>query len=202
MVRGVLDEEELLESAGRATVAALGPGLGREEWGKQLFDAARQLDMPMVIDADGLFHWAEEPDHDQRRILTPHPGEAAKLLGTTSLEIQKDRPGAVREIQRRYGGVVLLKGSGTLIATPQGELLVCTDGNPGMAVGGMGDVLTGLIASLVAQGLPLRDATCLGALIHAQSADRLAAKYGTRGILAGDLFPVLRQMVNEHLPLG
>lgn len=198
MVRGVLDEDELLESAGRATVAAIGPGLGREEWGKQLYQAACELDVPKVVDADALYHLAEQPSHEDRRVLTPHPGEAAKLLGTTSLEIQKNRPQAVREIQRRYGGVVLLKGSGTLIATPQQELFVCTDGNPGMAVGGMGDVLTGLIASLIAQGLPLRDATCLGALIHAQSADRLANAYGTRGILAGDLFPVLRQMVNEH----
>lgn len=198
MVRGVLDEDELMESAGRATVAAIGPGLGREEWGKQLYEAACELDVPKVVDADALYHLAQNPSHEDRRVLTPHPGEAAKLLGTTSLDVQKDRPSAIREIQRRYGGVVLLKGSGTLIATPQGELLVCTDGNPGMAVGGMGDVLTGLIASLIAQGLPLRDATCLGALIHAQAADRLANKYGTRGILAGDLFPVLRQMVNEH----
>lgn len=198
MVRGVLDDEELLEAAGRATVAAIGPGLGREEWGKQLYEAACELDVPQVVDADALYHLAKSPNRNDRRVLTPHPGEAATLLGTTSLEIQKDRPKAVREIQKRYGGVVLLKGSGTLIATPQGELLVCTDGNPGMAVGGMGDVLTGLIASLIAQGLPLRDATCLGAIIHAQSADRLAASYGTRGILAGDLFPVLRQMVNEH----
>lgn len=199
MVRGVLDEDELLEVAGRATVMAIGPGLGREEWGKQLYDAACEFNVPQVVDADALYHLAASPNRNDRRVLTPHPGEAATLLGTTSLEIQKNRPKAVREIQKRFGGVVLLKGSGTLIATPQGELLVCTDGNPGMAVGGMGDVLTGLIASLIAQGLPLRDATCLGALIHAQSADRLAAQFGTRGILAGDLFPVMRQMVNEHL---
>lgn len=200
MVRGVLDSEELLEMAGRTTVAAIGPGLGREAWSRQLFEAAVQLDMPKILDADALFHLAEDPGKDDRRILTPHPGEAAKLLGCTSLDVQRDRVHAVKNIQQMYGGVVLLKGSGTLIATPQGDLYVCTDGNPGMAVGGMGDVLTGIIASLIAQGVSLREATCLGVLLHARSADEVAGHNGTRGLLPSDLFPVLRRMVNEHEP--
>ena len=200
MVRGVLDSEELIEVSGRATVAAIGPGLGREAWSRQLFEAAVLLDMPKVLDADALFHLAEHPSKDDRRVLTPHPGEAAKLLGCTSLEVQKDRVHAVKNIQQMYGGVVLLKGSGTMIATPQGDLYVCTDGNPGMAVGGMGDILTGLIASLIAQGISLREATCLGVLLHARSADEVAGHHGTRGLLPSDLFPVLRRMVNEHEP--
>lgn len=200
MVRGVLDDEELLEVAGRCTVAAIGPGLGRETWSRQLFEVAVELDVPKVLDADALYHLAEHPSKDDRRVLTPHPGEAAKLLGCTSLEVQRDRVHAVQNIQQMYGGVVLLKGSGTLIATPQGDLYVCTDGNPGMAVGGMGDVLTGLIAALIAQGISLREATCLAVLLHARSADEVAAHHGTRGLLPSDLFPVLRRMVNEHEP--
>ncbi len=149
----------------------------------------------MVLDADALNLLAEEPLHKYSWILTPHPGEAARLLNKTTREIQNDRLEAVRAIQRNYGGVCVLKGSGTLVANSN-QTSVCTAGNPGMASGGMGDVLTGIIAGLIAQGLNLYDAARFGVELHAQSAD-LAAEDGMRGMLASDLFIPLRKLVND-----
>jgi NAD(P)H-hydrate epimerase len=124
------------------------------------------------------------------------------LLDCTSAEIQQDRFAAVHELQQRYGGVIVLKGSGTLIIDPSGKVAVCSEGNPGMATGGMGDVLTGVIAGLLAQGLNPVDAARLGVCVHAAAGDA-AARAGERGLLATDLMPWLRQLVNlspVHLP--
>jgi NAD(P)H-hydrate epimerase len=126
-------------------------------------------------------------------ILTPHPGEAALLLQCTSAEIQQDRFAAVAALQQRYGGVVLLKGAGTLVCGGE-TVFLCPYGNPGMASGGMGDVLSGVLVSLVSQGLSPLDAACLGACLHGAAAD-LAAIEGSRGLLATDLMPYLRELL-------
>ncbi len=178
-----------------ATVIAIGPGLGQSEWSLMLLAKVLETRLPLVVDADALNLLAQEPVRNDRWILTPHPGEAARLLDCTSAEIQHDRFAAVQELQRRYGGVIVLKGSGTLVMDPAGNIAVCSDGNPGMATGGMGDVLTGVIAGLLAQGLNPVDAARLGVCVHAAAGDE-AAKAGERGMLATDLMPWLRQLIN------
>ena len=195
MVHGVDGIEQLQPLLEKASVIAVGPGLGQNAWAKNIFAKVLELNAPMVLDADALNLLAEEPLHKFSWILTPHPGEAARLLNITTREIQKDRLEAVRAIQRKYGGVCVLKGSGTLVANTN-QTSICTAGNPGMASGGMGDVLTGIIVGLIAQGLNLYDAARFGVELHAQSAD-LAAEDGMRGMLASDLFVPLRKLVND-----
>ncbi len=197
-VRGRGDLEPLLE---RATTIVIGPGLGRGAWGEQLlqcvlqFAAARPLEL--VVDADALNILAERrlnmPPAPQW-VLTPHPGEAARLLGCQSADIQRDRFQAATALQQRYGGAVILKGSGSLVATAAG-IGVAGYGNPGMASGGMGDVLSGVLGGLLAQGLSIEAAAGLGVCLHGAAADR-AALAGERGLLASDLIPRLRGLVN------
>ena len=157
---------------------------------------------PLVIDADALTLMADDDRIGQGNwVLTPHPGEAGRLLGGSAKDIQQDRFAALETLTARYGGSVLLKGLGTLIQGEdrQGErsCALIRDGNPGMASGGMGDVLTGVIAALRAQGLTGYDAARLGAMIHARAADACAARCGPRGMLATDLLPYLRAELNE-----
>ncbi len=194
MVHGVEDARELDRLIPRATVVAIGPGLGENQWAKGLLARVLELDLPMVLDADALNLLAREPMKKQSWVLTPHPGEAARLLKVTVQEIQQQRLEQVQALQRQYGGVCVLKGAGTLVAS-QEQVSVCTAGNPGMASGGMGDVLTGVIAGLLAQGPGLYDAARLGVQLHARSADA-AAQNGLRGLLASDLFVPLRTLVN------
>jgi len=183
----------------RATVLALGPGLGREEWGRGLWQAALDAGKPAVLDADGLNLLA---DHSralpEQIVLTPHPGEAARLLRCSTAQVQADRFAAARALAKNHRATVVLKGAGTLIAAPDGEVAVCPWGNPGMAGGGTGDALTGVIAGLLAQGLSPWEAACLGTGFHARAGD-LAARAGERGLLASDLFPYLRALVNGRL---
>lgn len=199
MCHGVEEPRALRGLLERASVIALGPGLGRADWGRELFSHALEAPQPLVIDADGLNWLAENPQQRAARhepwVLTPHPGEAARLLGTTTAAVQADRPAAARELQRRYGGVAVLKGAGTLVAGR--DLALCPHGNPGMAAGGMGDVLCGLIAALVAQGLGLEAAARAGVLAHALAADRAAAR-GERGLVPGDLFAELPALLNPR----
>nr|WP_297457996.1 NAD(P)H-hydrate dehydratase [uncultured Halomonas sp.] len=193
-VRGVPDVAPLLSGA---DVIVIGPGLGQDAWGQGLLQAALEAGKPLVIDADGLnllvTHWPEARRDDW--LLTPHPGEAATLLGSSGREVQADRLMAIRELQRRRGGVTLLKGAGSLIAGP-GGVGVCPYGNPGMASGGMGDVLSGLLGALVAQGLALETAARVGAVLHASAADKAAGEAGERGLLAGDLACYARSLAN------
>ena len=197
MVHAVEDGRALRGLFERATVLAVGPGLGRSEWSRSLWAQALSARQPMVVDADGLNWLAENPARREDWILTPHPGEAGRLLGVSTAEIQSDRPAAVRELQKRYGGVAVLKGVGTLV---QGEsLALCPHGNPGMAVGGTGDVLCGLIAGLLAQGLTPETAACTGVLVHALAGDR-AAQEGERGMLPSDLLDELRSFLNSLSP--
>ncbi len=195
MFHGVDAKQALEPLIERASVVALGPGLGHDRWARALFECSVAHARPMVVDADALSLLAEAPFERQDWVLTPHPGEAARLLGRSVAEIQSDRFDAVTEIQRRFGGVALLKGAGTLVHGPDGVPSVCTGGNPGMASGGMGDVLTGVIAGLLAQGFRHLDSARAGAQVHAAAADR-AAREGERGLLATDLLVHLRQLVN------
>jgi NAD(P)H-hydrate epimerase len=180
----------------RATVLALGPGLGQGDWSRRLLAAVWDSDLPMIVDADALNLLAQEPQRREHWILTPHPGEAARLLGCSTAEVQADRLAAAQAIQSRYGGVVVLKGAGTLIADGSRCRISCA-GNPGMAGGGMGDVLSGVIAGLCAQGMSWFDAAAAGVVVHGLAADALAKRDGERGLLAGDLLPELRRWVNQ-----
>lgn len=187
---------ELKPLFNNANVIVLGPGLGQQVWGQELFAAAILQPQPLVIDADGLNLLANYPNYHyhSNRILTPHPGEAARLLKCSTAEIAADRFAAVKEIQAIYGGICVLKGAGTLIFDGE-EMSVSTTGNPGMASGGMGDVLAGIIGGLLAQGLSIKQATKTGVYLHGAAAD-LAADQGERGLLASDLMPMIRKLVN------
>jgi ADP-dependent NAD(P)H-hydrate dehydratase / NAD(P)H-hydrate epimerase len=160
-----------------------------------MLGAVLDSNTPKVIDADGLNLLAMDTLHREDWVLTPHPGEAARLLKGSSASIQNARYLAVDKLHQRYGGVCVLKGAGTLIRSRE-RIAVCTAGNAGMASGGMGDVLTGVIAGLLAQGLSLKEAAELGVCLHASAADHAAAKAGERGLLATDLFDHLRQLAN------
>lgn len=192
MARGVEDAASLQALIDRANVIVLGPGLGRSDWSRWLFNALVESGLPLVLDADGLNLLAESSLRRDDWVLTPHPGEAARLLGEP---VQQDRPAAVTSLQQRYGGVCLLKGAGTLIASSE-RLSLCPCGNPGMAVAGMGDLLAGLIGGLAAQGCSLVLATELGAIIHSLAADGIVEAQGERGLLATDLLPEIRRLIN------
>jgi hydroxyethylthiazole kinase-like uncharacterized protein yjeF len=194
MCHGVETPEQLAPLLDKATVVAIGPGLGRGKWASDLFNAALLGSVPLIVDADALNLLAQIPPRKGRWILTPHPGEAGRLLGKTTTEINADRYTAAVSIQEKYSGICVLKGAGTLIAR-DGEIYVNITGNPGMASGGMGDVLCGVIAGLVAQGVALDVAARYGAYIHGAAAD-LAATEGERGLLASDLLPYIRKLVN------
>ncbi len=179
-----------------ANVIALGPGLGQNEWATMLFKQIQAMNVSKVFDADALNLLAKTPNYDAQRVLTPHPGEAARLLGITTAEVERDRYQAIVDLQECYGGVVVLKGAGTLIY--DGESLdVCRAGNPGMASGGMGDVLTGIIAALIAQGLSLAASAKLGVILHSYSADREVQEKGQVGLLASDIIPQVRKLLNR-----
>lgn len=180
----------------RATVAVLGPGLGQSEWGQSLYELVMDTSLPKVVDADALTLLANQPTHHDHWILTPHPGEAARLLGCTTEDVQNDRLGSARRLQSRYGGQVILKGAGTLICDDEQELFLCRYGNAGMASGGMGDILSGVLGGLIAQGVPMRLAAQAGVTLHALAADRVAARDGERGLLATDVMNEIRAFLN------
>lgn len=199
MVHAVADAEGLGPLLERADVIAIGPGLGRDAWGRALWERVCGLPHPLVVDADALNLLAETPFSRSDWILTPHPGEAARLLGVSSAEVQNDRIAAAQSLQRRFGGVIVLKGAGTLIQAPPAAIpVVCSQGNPGMASAGMGDVLTGIIAALRAQGLPPESAARAGVCLHAAAGDRAAAG-GERGLIASDLIAELRSLADGDL---
>lgn len=197
MSRGVAQASDLAPLLERASVVAVGPGLGRSEWARELLARVFDAPLPLVVDADALNLLAVQPRRRDGWVITPHPGEAARLLGISTAQVQDDRFAAVRALRARYGGVAVLKGAGTLVCGPGDAIAVCTAGNPGMATGGMGDVLTGLIAGLLAQGMNAADAAGLGVLLHAEAGDR-AATAGERGLLASDLMAPLRALLNPR----
>ena len=191
MCHGVTTAGQLAVLLKKASVVVIGPGLGQSAWAKELFLAAISAQKPLIIDADGLNLLAQAPASNPNWILTPHPGEAARLLQCSNAKIQQDRYAAVAAIQAKYDGIAVLKGAGTLIASND-DIAVSTTGNPGMASGGMGDVLAGVIAGLLAQGLSPKDAAQQGVYHHGRAADLAAEKDGERGLLASDLMPYLR----------
>ena len=193
-VHGPQALDDLLQ---RATVLAVGPGLGQGAWGHALWTTALDAGKPMVLDADGLNLLARERrPFKGSTVITPHPGEAARLLGCNTAIIAADRFAAVRELARRYGAVAVLKGAGSLVADPSGRVAVCPWGNPGMASGGMGDLLTGIVAALLAQGCDAWQAACLGVGLHARAGDLAARHHGERGLIASDLLEPLRLLLN------
>ncbi|MDQ7073415.1 MAG: NAD(P)H-hydrate dehydratase [Gammaproteobacteria bacterium] len=196
MCYGVETSDDLVPLIKRANALTVGPGLGQEEWGENLFKAAIASNLPMVVDADALNMLSKNPQHYDNWVLTPHPGEAARLLGCSSADIQADRFKAAQELQKRYGGIIVLKGSGTLINNGEVPTRLSTWGNPGMGSGGMGDVLAGVIGGLLAQGFPLMNAACVGVTLHGMAGDKAAEQDGERGMLAMDLIPHLRHLAN------
>ncbi|TAK75730.1 MAG: NAD(P)H-hydrate dehydratase [Gammaproteobacteria bacterium] len=195
MCYGVNTPDELAPLIARANVIVVGPGLGQTEWSSALWAHACKQELPLVVDADGLNLLAKQPQLKENWVLTPHPGEAGRLLNESSPTIQQDRLAVIKAIHQRYGGVVVLKGAGSLILSSHTPPALCDKGNPGMASAGMGDVLSGVIGGLIAQGIPLGDAAKLGVCMHAMAGD-LAAKDGERGMIAMDLMPYLRRLAN------
>lgn len=183
----------------RATMLVLGPGLGQTTWSKAFFNAViSERNKPLLLDADALNQLAQKPTHWKPRadcILTPHPGEAARLLGVSVDDIQADRTKAVEALQTKYGGVVVLKGARSLVCTEAEAPNVCLAGNPGMASAGMGDLLSGIIAGLVAQGLTPWQATQMGVLLHASAGDASIKRQGGQGVLASDLLRELPDLL-------
>ena len=193
MPRGVKGTDDLEALLDRSTVVVLGPGLGQGGFGQALFDAVLATDKPLVLDADGLNLLSEKPHRRDNWVLTPHPGEAGRLL---SARVQEDRLSAVLELTSKFGGVALLKGAGTLISDGERVSLV-PYGNPAMAVAGMGDVLSGVIGSLLAQTGEQLFATQLGAVVHSLAADIMAGSEGELGLLASELIPQMRRLLNQ-----
>lgn len=195
MCHAVETPDDLSDLLVKASVVVIGPGLGQDEWAISLLNKILASDKACVIDADALNLLAQSPVKRQNWLLTPHPGEAARLLGLSTADIAQDRFAAVKHIQTQYGGICILKGAGSLIANDE-SIFVSTTGNPGMASGGMGDVLAGLSGALMAQGLSLLDAAKLAVYVHGEAADSVANESGERGMLASDLLPKIREHLN------
>ncbi|MEE9253296.1 MAG: NAD(P)H-hydrate dehydratase [Pseudomonadales bacterium] len=197
MVRGVGNAKELSPLIERATVVVVGPGLGRAAFGEQLLKAALDSRKAMVLDADALNiladrGWSLPPPS----VITPHPGEASRLLGWNTQAVVADRFAAIEALIEKFRCAVVLKGAGTLVGDPDSRIGVCEAGNPGMASGGMGDVLSGVVGGLLAQGLSAIDAARVGVCVHACAADAVAAQAGERGLLATDLIADVRRILN------
>jgi ADP-dependent NAD(P)H-hydrate dehydratase / NAD(P)H-hydrate epimerase len=200
MACGVVSGQELEPLLARPTLLVVGPGLGRSPWSEQMLQQAVKSGLPLVLDADALNMLAEgrvvpERINHSQWLLTPHPAEAARLLGITTAEVQSDRFAAVRALAERYNASVILKGAGSLVAVRAGVIGLVSDGNPGMATGGMGDVLSGILGALMAQGLNSFDAARLGAVVHACAADLAVEDSSHRSLLATDLIPYIGQLL-------
>jgi hydroxyethylthiazole kinase-like uncharacterized protein yjeF len=177
------------------TAVVCGPGLGLHPETRALVaHLVRHCPVPLVLDADGLNAVAGTDLLRARpaaTVVTPHPGEMARLLGTDTATVQQDRPGAARTLAERDGVTVVLKGARTIVAEPAGPTAISPTGNPGMASGGTGDVLAGILGGLVAQGLSPFDAATLAVFVHGAAGDTVAARAGEVGLTAGDLLPEL-----------
>jgi ADP-dependent NAD(P)H-hydrate dehydratase / NAD(P)H-hydrate epimerase len=175
----------------QSDVLLFGPGAGRSDWSRAVFAAVQTSNCPKVLDADALFILAAQPNKDEQRIITPHPGEAANLLGITTQNVQSNRFSAVYELQAKYGGVAVLKGAGTPVCDGK-QIVICDRGNAGMATAGSGDVLAGIISALLAQGLPPMQAASQGVLIHATAGDMSVIPYSEQGLTAS--------AITEYIP--
>lgn len=193
MVRALSSARELQALIAGADAVAVGPGLGQASWGRALWQVVADWPGPLVADADALNLLALAPRRRPDWVLTPHPGEAARLIGSKASAVNADRPGSLRRLADRFGGVVLLKGAGTLVSAGPEDRPVCiTGGHPGMATAGMGDALTGIIGALLAQGMNSGPAAAAGATWHVAAAQHAARRLeGERGMLAGDVIAAL-----------
>lgn len=184
-----------------ADIIVIGPGMGREAWGESLLNAVKMSvelsHKPCVIDADALHLLKKQSWQHGQWVLTPHEGEAARLLDISRREVEQDRFSAIKQLHQIYGGVIVLKGAGTLIYDGE-DMIIAPVGNPGLASGGSGDVLSGMIGALLAQGLTMLNAAILGVVIHGKAAD-FAVMEGEIGMLASDLMPFIRQLLNEKI---
>ncbi|GAB3373187.1 NAD(P)H-hydrate dehydratase [Spongiibacter taiwanensis] len=201
MAKAVDDADQLKPLLACCSVVVAGPGLGSGAWGRALLAEVLGAGKPMVLDADALNILAEGElalaESGLPCVITPHPAEAARLLGGTTADVQQDRFAAAQALAQRFHCGALLKGAGTLIADGQQCFVNCS-GNPGMASGGMGDVLSGMIGALLAQGLSATDAARLGASLHGQAADLVAARMGERGMLALDVVEAIPRVINGY----
>lgn len=199
MVHGLTHGNELDALLAKADGIVFGPGAGQGAWGQQMLQRVMAFDGPVLMDADALNMLSSRaPGKHKNWIMTPHPGEAARLLGVANAVINRNRLDAVAQLEQRYGGVILLKGAGTLVlADDMQQPALVQGGNPGMATGGMGDVLSGVIGSLAVQGLSPSRAAVMGANLHAESADRAAQSKGFMGLLPMDLIDWLPTVLGE-----
>ncbi|MEH6564990.1 MAG: NAD(P)H-hydrate dehydratase [Halopseudomonas sp.] len=201
MVRAVDSPADLQPLLDQADAIVVGPGLGRDHWAQSLLHAVLDWRGPRVLDADALNIIAEKdklPRLGDQVIVSPHPTEAARLLSVSTPEVQADRLAAVQRLARELGAAAILKGAGSLVASADGALpAVCSHGNPGMAVAGMGDVLSGLLGALLAQRIPAGRAARYAVLVHALAGDR-AAVDGQVGMRASDMFAPIRQYLNTR----
>lgn len=202
MCHGIDEPSEIVPLLARATVVALGPGLGQDAWARALLAAVLATPLPLVLDADALNLLADSPSQRHNWILTPHPGEAGRLLGSSSTDVQRDRLGALNALHQRYGGTIVLKGSGTLVSGARPPPWLIASGNPGMATAGMGDVLTGIVAGLFAQAAGnlqgsawVPEIAAAAAFVHGAAGDA-AARTGERGVVASDVLANLQSCLN------
>ena len=172
-------------------MVAAGPGLSTAPGVSRVIRALLQVDRPLVLDADALNVLAGQSEILRNAagpvVVTPHPGEMARLLGVSIREVQRDRVRIARQMSQDLGVTVVLKGARTVVADPTRGVTIVPTGNPGMATGGMGDVLTGAIAALIGQGIPPATAAALGAYLHGLAGDLLAAETGGVGLLASEV---------------
>lgn len=209
MVKAIHESADLVGVMEQASVIVLGPGLGQDEWAQGCLNKVLSIlssqPRPLLLDADALnlISQGKTPENlgkIAQLVLTPHPGEAARLLACTTSQVQQDRVAAVQRLQAMFSrGTVILKGAGTLVCADNGgriQVEQCVHGNPGMASGGMGDVLSGVIGGLLAQGFSPHDSARLGVCIHGLAADQQAQAHGERGMLATDLLDGIRALVN------
>jgi hydroxyethylthiazole kinase-like uncharacterized protein yjeF len=187
---------------------ALGCGMGHGERATRVLHDVLQLDVPKLFDADALNLISKDSTlaaavtargvQGDPCVLTPHPLEAARLLGTEVVRVQRDRLAAARALAARFASVVVLKGTGTVIAAPDGRLTINPTGNAALATGGTGDVLGGMIGALLAQHLPGYEAALAGVYLHGLAADTLSAQgHGPAGLTAGELAPMVRSLLNR-----
>lgn len=202
MVHAVSNRHELVPLLDRADVVVIGPGLGRSPWSEQLLQRCLECEIPMVLDADALnlvadLNWYERLQRNgENRIITPHPGEAARLLKCSTVDVQQDRLQSVQSLREQVRCSVVLKGCGSLLATEKGVFL-SDYGNPGMASGGMGDVLSGVLGGLLAQSQNIELSLALGVCLHGRAAE-IAAEAGQNGLRATQLMPVVQELLGGH----
>jgi NAD(P)H-hydrate epimerase len=201
---GMGSENELLKASGGMSACAIGPGLTTHyETVQVVRNLIQRVSLPMVIDADGVNALAGSADILKKAkapvVMTPHPGEMARLLGVSAEAVQKDRIGMASDVAAKFGVTLVLKGAGTVIATPHGEVFINTTGNPGMASGGTGDVLTGMIGSLLAQGYGPTQAACLAVYVHGLAGDLAAEEKGEAGMIAGDVIGKIPEAMKQTM---